>query len=396
MPTCFVCGVAIARGESRARIASCGQNHFAHLACAATVDRCAGCFDKCRYCKVRVFDRERRLSSGETDSESSSDSDSDSDVETNHRVTLCDESNHHVYHSDCLKIHDRGETSDCPECAREESENRNAPPCAACGELVRGASWTVNDCIHGLHPRCFKMWSDGRLEGCIACGQMRPICPVCERPSAECDGHVLARCKKCRVRVFEELIDKHDCKLSDDKPCFRCGRSLSTHKEPCAKFLAPLMRWNHSRPGHFFYVCPLCPEAVPDLADHVEASHSAIRHSKCGFTIAKHAASTHRSACGSTKICPAEGCSATVTATDHKLALSDPSILYRGHGCRGLYACPFECGTFFYLPDDMSDHVEACVISLAPRGTATKRRRAAFERSQEIVLICAEESRASE
>lgn len=368
MTSCASCDTAIVKGAPRVSVQNCERHHLFHPPCASSIGPytlCPGCLISCQLCQERV-------STGE-------------------RVSLCDDSNHHVYHADCLKVADLGATSNCPACAKEDRASRISSPCAACGERVRGTSWTLNSCDHGMHLECIKPWYEKRIDGCIPCGQARPICPACACPFEDCGGHVLARCPNddCRTRVFKELIGKHDCtlRLFGDKPCFACARPVSEHEgSPCRTSLVPFMRWDRSRVGHFLYVCPLCSKAVPDLTAHFSEDHRPVRCKRCNFAVSKHATREHLKNCGGSKICPAAGCTTIVSITLYKRAERDPKALWEDHKCGGLYECPFLCGAFFYLVDRMRKHAKGC-ISTVPR-SGKRSRRAAFERSKEIILTC--------
>lgn len=372
MTICAGCGCALVKGATRARIQNCDreQKHVFHPDCASPLgqyDPCPGCLASCRFCGDHVADK--------------------------NIVTLCEASNHHVYHESCLAVQDLGELSDCPACLKEDRESRIAPPCAPCGERIRDVAWSLGDCGHAMHSSCLESWDRGRIVGCLACNLARPVCPCCGRDFKVCGGHVLARCprEKCRARVFEELIGAHDCSLraSGDKPCMRCAKPVSGHETLCTKELASLIRWDAARPGHFLYVCALCSEAVPDLAAHFADEHRPVRCRACGFAVAKHVAREHVESCGGSKTCPAEACKEIVSGLVIARARSDPGALWKDHECSGLYACAFDCGAFFYKVDEMERHASDCATaSGAVRAPATRKRRRAFDKSNEFVLAC--------
>lgn len=369
MISCGVCGEAVAARDARAESDNCeSAGHLFHASCLDRVDRydpCPGCASSCRICKERA--------------------------PVDEAVTLCDEDDHR-YHEACLRVANLGPTSECPKCARDDFESRLAGPCAACGEPVRGVSWSVGTCSHGLHPRCMEPWDAGLVAGCIACGEALPICAVCDLPISRDGGaehaHPIARCRdpRCRARVFDVAARDHDCdaRAAGDKPCPKCGKASRDHAgEPCGKTIAKRTRWDA---GRFLFACPMCSDAVVDLGAHFASEHRRGRCRRCGFAIAKHAAPAHLLRCGGSKTCPAEGCRAIVSDPLREAAATRPTLLWKDHRCSGLYSCP-HCEARFYDVDAMNVHAVRC----EPDARAPKRRRrAAFVESMRVVLRCSE------
>jgi hypothetical protein len=297
-------------------------------------------------------------------------------------VFICGEENHHPYHRNCLTVQGLGETSNCPRCLDMEREYRLSPPCAVCGERVRGTAWSIDGkCEHGVHGKCLDSWDAGRIVGCIVCHSAKIVCPICRKPCQPGHRHDLVRCRECKARVIEQIADDHDCAcaLFNDRPCLVCGEAEKKHDVKCRVRIKAYLKWGGSG---FLYACPLCDEYAADLGSHFKTEHRALRCRRCTYVINKSAGPTHVAQCDGAKFCPADGCRAVVSGRMRKISKQRPNLLVEDHDCRGLYECLI-CHSFFLSADDLEEHATNCL----PNGRESKRRRrTAFDVSNEVVL----------